>query len=118
VYLAMSCFDEWPLATTIGTEPIPGRLVGSLRTTVEITRALEALHSIAIWHVDLNPMNILYRSERGEPVIRIVDFESSYHVSRHGQGAFYSPPTTAGFVAPELPDGTPDARSDIYSLGA
>lgn len=118
IYVAMSCFDEWPLATTIGPEPIPGRLVGYLKTTIEVATAVELLHGIGIWHVDLNPMNILYRVERGQPIIRIVDFESSYDTTRHGSGTFYSPPTTAGFVAPEVAERPPDARSDVYSLGA
>ena len=76
VYLTMSCFDEWPLATAIGSEPIPARLVAHLRTTIEVAKALAELHSLKIWHVDLNPMNILCRWESGKPVIRIVDFES------------------------------------------
>jgi serine/threonine protein kinase len=63
-------------------------------------------------------MNILYRSEAGRPVIRIVDFESSYEVSRHSQGDFYNPSTTAGYCAPEVSRRAPDARADLFSLGA
>jgi hypothetical protein len=117
-YLTMSCFDEWPLATTIGDERNPARLVSHLMTTIEIARALAALHRLRIWHVDLNPMNILSRSESGKPVIRIVDFESSYEAARHGAGAFYNPPTTSGYTAPELSRQAPDARADVFSLGA
>jgi hypothetical protein len=118
VFLIMSLFDEWPLATTIGPESIPGRLVGHIRTTLEIARALAELHGIQIFHVDLNPMNILYRSEKGRPVIRIVDFESSYEVARHSKGAVYNPATTPGFSAPEVHAGAPDGRADVFSLGA
>jgi serine/threonine protein kinase len=118
VYLTMSCFDEWPLATAIGSERIPARLVAHLRTTIEVSKALAELHSLKIWHVDLNPMNILCRWESGKPVIRIVDFESSYEVARHSRGDFYNPPTTSGYSAPELSRQAPDARSDQFSLGA
>jgi serine/threonine protein kinase len=118
VYLIMTLFDEFPLATTIGDEPMPARLVGHLRTALEVARALSELHGLQIFHVDLNPMNILYRSHAGDPVIRIVDFESSYEVPRHSQGEFYDPPTTPGYCAPELSRQVPDARSDIFSLGA
>ena len=118
VYLIMSLFDEWPLATTIGPERQPSGLVGSLRATIEVATALAELHRIGIFHVDLNPMNILYRVEKGRPVIRIVDFESSYEVARHSAGDFYNPPTTAGFCAPELRDRAPDGRADVFSLGA
>jgi hypothetical protein len=118
VYLTMSCFDEWPLATTIGVERDPTKQVAHLLATIEVARALAALHRLRIWHVDLNPMNILCRWESGKPVIRIVDFESSYESARHGTGVFYNPPTTSGFTAPELSRQAPDARADLFSLGA
>jgi serine/threonine protein kinase len=118
VFLIMSLFDEWPLATTIGPERMPRRLVAHLRTSLEIARALAELHRIRVFHVDLNPMNILYRVEQGRPVIRIVDFESSYEVARHANGVVYNPPTTPAFCAPEVRDRTPDGRADVFSLGA
>lgn len=118
VYLTMSHFDEWPLATTIGSERILAREVAHLRTAIEVARALAELHGLQIWHVDLNPMNILCRWESGKPVIRLVDFESSYEAARHSRGVFYNPPTTSGYSAPELSRRAPDARSDLFSLGA
>jgi serine/threonine protein kinase len=117
-FVLMSFFDEWPLATTIGPERRPDRLVGQLRTAIEVGAALAALHRIGIYHVDLNPMNVLYRSDQGIPVIRIVDFESAYEVARHGGGVFYNPPTTSGFTAPEVSEHAPDGRADVFSLGA
>jgi serine/threonine protein kinase len=123
VYLIMSLFDEYPLATSITAERVPARLVGSLITTIEVARALAQLHRIGIFHIDLNPMNILYRTEKGHPVIRLVDFESSYEVARHSAGEVYNPSTTTGYSAPEVSrqstDGArPDARADVYSVGA
>jgi serine/threonine protein kinase len=118
VYLTISFFDEFPLATTIGPEPMPDKIVAHLRTAIEVAKALAELHRLMIVHVDLNPMNILYRAEKGRPVIRIVDFESSYEHTRHSKGAFYSPPMTAGYSAPEVSRQAPDARSDLFSLGA
>jgi serine/threonine protein kinase len=56
--------------------------------------------------------------EQGKPVIRIVDFESSYDPSRHVSGVFYDPPTTAGYSAPEVSRQPPDSRADVFSLGA
>src|SRR5688572_2980015 len=118
VFLIMSLFDELPLAATIGPERMPHRLVAYLRTTLEVATALADLHRIGIFHVDLNPMNILYRAEQGRPVIRIVDFESSYEVARHSNGVVYNPPTTPTFCAPEVHDRAPDGRSDVFSLAA
>jgi serine/threonine protein kinase len=118
MFVIMSLFAEWPLATTIGPERRPDRLVTHLRTALAAAAGLADLHAIGIFHVDLNPMNILYRSEQGAPVVRIVDFESSYEVARHGNGVFYNPPTTSGFSAPEVPALAPDARADVFSLAA
>jgi serine/threonine protein kinase len=118
VFLTMSLFDEWPLATAIGPERMPTRQAAHLRAVIEAAAALAELHRLRIWHVDLNPMNILFRREGGKPVIRIVDFESSYEVTRHAHGVFYSPPTSTGFSAPELSRQAPDARADVFSLGA
>ena len=118
LYLTMSLFDEFPLATSIGTERMPTRVVAHLQTAIEVTKAVSELHRVGIIHVDLNPMNILHRAEKRKPVIRIVDFESSYETSRHSAGAFYDPPTTTGYSAPEVSSQPPDARSDVFSLGA
>jgi serine/threonine protein kinase len=118
IYLILSQFAEWPLAAMLDAERIPTRLVAHLRTTIEVANALAELHALQIWHVDLNPMNILCRWESGKPVVRIVDFESSYEVARHSTGVFYNPPTTCGYSAPEVVRQVPDARSDLFSLGA
>lgn len=118
VYLIMTLFDEFPLARAIGTERMPARTVAHLRTALEIARAVAELHSLQIFHVDLNPMNILHRVDKGQPVIRIVDFESSYEQARHSTGVSYNPPTTTGYCAPEVFRRPPDARSDLFSLGA
>jgi serine/threonine protein kinase len=118
LYLTTSLFEEFPLAASIGPERVPARMVTHLRTAIEVARALGELHRLDIFHVDLNPMNILYRTEKGRPVIRIVDFESSYERARHSAGVFYDPPTTPGYSAPEVSRQAPDARSDVFSLGA
>jgi serine/threonine protein kinase len=118
LYLTMSLFDEFPLATSIGTERMPTKVVTHLRTAIEVAKALSQLHRVGIIHVDLNPMNILHRAEKGRPVIRIVDFESSYEATRYSTGAFYDPPTTTGYSAPEVSSQPPDARADVFSLGA
>jgi serine/threonine protein kinase len=118
LYLVTSFFDEFPLATTVGEEPDPTRLVPHLRIAIEIARVLADVHRLEIFHVDLNPMNILYGTSANRPVIRIVDFESSYDRRRHAAGTFYSPPITPGYSAPEVSRQAPDARADVFSLGA
>jgi serine/threonine protein kinase len=118
LYLITSLFHEFPLANAIGGERIPARSAAYLRTAMEIANALEELHGLRIYHVDLNPMNVLVRLEHGKSITRIVDFESSYDCDRHSTGTFYDPPVTPGFAAPEIARQQPDARSDVFSLGA
>lgn len=118
MYLITSLFDELPLATTIGAGPAPAKLVAHLKTAMEVAKALEELHGLPVVHVDLNPMNILQRVEKGRPIVRIVDFESSYEPARHTKGVFYDPPTTPHYSAPEVSRRPPDARADLFSLGA
>jgi serine/threonine protein kinase len=118
VYLVSTFFDERPLAASLGTEWEPHRLVAHLRTILEAVKAVVELHGVQIFHVDLNPMNILHRVEKSRPIIRIVDFESSYDVARHPGGIFYNPPTTTGYSAPEVAQQAPTARADVFSLGA
>lgn len=117
-FLVMTLFDEWPLATGISPERIPSRHVARMRTAIAIADALAELHGLQIWHVDLNPMNVLSRTEAGRPIVRIVDFESSYEVARHAKDTFYNPPTTTAYSAPEVARQAPDGRADVYSLGA
>ena len=118
IYLVSTFFDELPLVASVGHEWVPGRLVANLRTALEIIRAVAQLHRLPVFHVDLNPMNILHRAEKGRSIVRIVDFESSYDASRHTSGVFYNPPTTTGYSAPEVSQQPPDARADVFSLGA
>jgi serine/threonine protein kinase len=118
VYLITSFFDELPVAASISPDRTPAKVVAHLRTAIEVARALAELHHLEISHVDLNPMNILHRTEENRPVVRIVDFESSYERTRHATGDFYNPSTTVGYSAPEVPHQAPDGRADVYSLGA
>jgi serine/threonine protein kinase len=118
VYIVSSFFAELPMATAIAAERIPGKTVAYIRTAMEIARASGELHTLKIYHVDLNPMNVLLRLGLGTPVIRIIDFESSYEWARHSAGAFYNPPNTPGYSAPEISHQAPAATSDVFSLGA
>ena len=85
---------------------------------MEVANALEPVHALKIYHVELNPMNVLLRLGHDRPVVRIIDFESSYEWERHSAGHFYDPPTTPGYSAPEIARQPPDPRSDVFSLGA
>jgi serine/threonine protein kinase len=118
VYIIASFFDEFPLANAIGPDRIPAKTNTYIRIAMEIATAFAELHSVRIYHVDLNPMNILLRLDHGRPIIRIIDFESSFDWDRHSSGPAYDPVRTPGYSAPEISSQAPDPRADVFSLGA
>lgn len=90
---------------------------------LQILRGLEHAHSKGVIHRDLKPQNVFVsRDEKGEEVLKIVDFGIAKLVS--GEGAAEQM-TRAGMVfgtplymSPEQCLGlTVDARSDLYSAG-
>src|SRR5262245_2497076 len=46
IYLVSTFFDELPLVASLGSEWVPGRLVARLRTTLEVVKAVAALHAL------------------------------------------------------------------------
>ncbi|MBI3410879.1 MAG: ABC transporter substrate-binding protein [Planctomycetes bacterium] len=93
----------------------------------QIIAGIAAAHQANIVHRDLKPSNVFVVSVPGssEPVVKLLDFglakpatptpESGLAVTQAGVGV-----GTCGFTAPEQLEGTgePDARADVYGLGA
>ena len=89
---------------------------------VELTRAiagaLHYAHGAGIVHRDIKPDNILLH--HGQPMV--VDFGIALAVSRPDDTRLTTPGLSVGtpsYMSPEQVSGetTPDARSDVYSLG-
>jgi len=83
---------------------------------LQLLRGLNALHGVGILHRDLKPDNILVRADGN---FKITDFslaalrdapKLTHHEAIVGTPAYMSPEQAAG--------GTPDQRSDLFSLGA
>jgi eukaryotic-like serine/threonine-protein kinase len=99
----------------------PSRVVWLLEQTCE---ALAEAHALGLIHRDIKPGNI-FAAERGGvfDVAKLLDFglakpaTSSGDMNLTQEGSITGSPL---FMAPEQAtgDGTPDARSDIYALGA
>ena len=93
----------------------------------QICAGIAAAHRANIVHRDLKPSNVFLATVAGssEPVVKLLDFglakpatampESGLAVTQAGVGV-----GTCGFTAPEQLEGAgePDARADIYGLGA
>lgn len=90
----------------------------------QLARALERIHELGFAHCDLKPDNLFVaRSERGEPVLKLLDFgiAKSLREPVDGleprNGMVYGTPT---YMAPEQARGNHDdidARTDVWAFG-
>jgi len=80
---------------------------------VQGLRALEYLHSHAIYHFDLKPENILVGKDgQGEAIVKIIDFGLAGYKPKGKMAG------TPSYMAPEIILGSkPDGRADLYSMG-
>ena len=124
-YLVMELLDGETLADRLGKRSIPIGL--ALQYGAEIADALDAAHRHGVVHSDVKPSNIVLTPTG----VKLLDFGiARYRESaRQGPDAADQPLSTATedraisgtvqYMSPEQLEGaTPDARSDIFSLGA
>ena len=112
-YIAMEFLPAGTLAARIH-EGLSTR--AALRLTLQIARALDAIHAQGIVHRDLKPSNILFRAD-GRPVI--VDFGLAKDLGVNSTltiaGKLLATPR---YMSPEQCLAKEvDTRSDLYSLG-
>lgn len=86
------------------------------RTGAQIASALAALHANGVVHCDVKPANVVITDD-GTP--KLTDFDSA---QRTGSNETISPDRplsyTPDYAAPEVVNGSPVPRSDVYSLAA
>jgi serine/threonine-protein kinase len=81
------------------------------RIVVETCRGLHHAHEHDILHRDVKPANILMDPHHAEP--KLGDFGLAMAASdENDDGLIYGTP---GYAAPEVYEGQPDARSDVYA---
>jgi ABC-type branched-subunit amino acid transport system substrate-binding protein len=125
-FLVMELLSGKPLDAHV----TPGRrppLRQMMAVMGQICAGIAAAHRANIVHRDLKPSNVFVLADAGggDLVVKVLDFglakpatvvpESGLAVTEAGVGV-----GTCGFTAPEQLEGTgePDARADVYSLGA
>ncbi len=121
LFIAMRFVEGSDLRTMLHEEGSlePARAIGILR---QVAAALDAAHEQGLVHRDVKPANVLLaRPRSSEPVehVYLSDFgltkRSASDSAVTGTGQFVG---TLDYAAPEQFKGeTPDARTDVYSLG-
>ena len=117
VYIAMEYFPHGNLKARLEARDHPPLTsMQTLKTVMQIARALDAIHTAGVIHLDLKPHNIMYR-DAGH--LALVDFGLAKQVDEKtitatGGGLLATPL----YMSPEQCLGKPqDMRSDLYSLG-
>jgi len=116
LYIAMEYFSGGDLRARMERRDA-GRLssIQALKITMQIARALDAIHSAGVIHRDLKPHNIMFRDADH---LALVDFGLAKQLGEEtitSNGGLLATPL---YMSPEQCLGrSQDARSDLYSLG-
>ena len=109
-YYVMEYLENGSLATRLAAGPLA--TADAVRIATRVCQALVHAHGSGILHCDLKPANILLDQDF-EP--RLCDFGQSRLADEHSHSL-----GTLFYMAPEQADlkAVPDARWDVYALGA
>jgi len=112
-FIAMEYFSRGDLRAQIAQLNDPSQALALL---LQITRALEVVHSVGVLHRDLKPGNIMMRADGS---LALIDFglarQFNARFETTGVGNIFGTPY---YMSPEQGHGQSlDARSDLYSLG-
>lgn len=78
----------------------------------DIILALNCIHKFKIMHLDLKPANLLFESDAPDSHIKLIDFGTNILQKSH---SFFG--DSVQYMAPELINGIPSTKSDIWSAG-
>ncbi len=113
-YIATEFIEGETLRNRINRERDPMTIAEVLDIAIGVASALAAAHEAGILHRDVKPENIMVRPDG---YVKVLDFGLAKLLGTNdsNSGAILG---TLQYLAPEQArGGSPDARSDIYSLG-
>jgi serine/threonine protein kinase/tetratricopeptide (TPR) repeat protein len=119
LFIAMELLEGEPLSVRLARGPIP--LADSVDVTLAVLSALAAIHARGIVHRDLKPSNIFLTAHG----VKLLDFGLARPVQQADEATradITMPGTVMGtprYMSPEQLTGEPpDARSDLFAVGA
>jgi hypothetical protein len=113
-FIVMEYLGGGSLRDRLASGPLPPATVAEIGA--EICAALAAAHKVGIAHGNIRPENVLF-TEAGH--LKVSDFAIAKAALANPRLSDPGSPSGNTYAPPELASGaTPDARSDIYSLGA
>jgi hypothetical protein len=112
-WIAMEYVDGTDLASLLRTR---GRLPldETLRIAIALAEALESLFEAGIIHRDVKPANIMIARDG---TVKLTDFGIAKIVGYESVTATGQLPMSMAYAAPEVWEGKPSHRSDLYALG-
>jgi serine/threonine protein kinase len=114
-YIVMERISGETLVARVGGLPLPYSEV--VEIAVKAAAALNDLHRQHVIHLDIKPVNMMFRST-GEVVLLDYGLSHHNHLPDLMQAEFHLPFGTAPYIAPEQLLGTRnDPRSDLFALG-
>ena len=119
LYIAMEYVEGQSLQRLVKANPDGLGPAEAVRIVTQVAEALQYTHSQGIVHRDLKPGNVLMD---GSGRAKLSDFGLAVMTTSTGATVTQAGGTivgTPGYIAPEVIQGRdPDARTDIYALGA
>jgi serine/threonine protein kinase/tetratricopeptide (TPR) repeat protein len=120
LYIAMELLDGETLAARLARGPLT--VVEAMDVALALLDAIAAIHARGLLHRDLKPANLMLTSHG----LKVLDFGLARAPIRAADAATTGDVTldgmllgTPAYIAPEVLNGaTPDARADLFAVGA
>lgn len=89
----------------------------ALEILIQVLSGLGAAHRAGLIHRDVKPENVLIERGESRPVAKVTDFGLARAVAAASTTSTGTVLGTVAYLAPEMIEQSPDARSDVYGAG-
>ncbi|MDO5724314.1 MAG: Stk1 family PASTA domain-containing Ser/Thr kinase [Flaviflexus sp.] len=89
----------------------------ALEILIQVLSGLGAAHRAGLIHRDVKPENVLIERGESRPIAKVTDFGLARAVAAASTTSTGTVLGTVAYLAPEMIEQSPDARSDVYGAG-